>query len=61
MEGIYALGDIIGAPWLAHKASHEAIVLIEQLAGKNPKPINYENIPGYLLEPQSVRWFISGS
>ena len=53
VEGIYAVGDIIGAPWLAHKASHEAIVLIEQLAGKNPKPINYENIPGCTYcEPQ---------
>ena len=53
VEGIYAVGDIIGAPWLAHKASHEAIVLVEQLAGKNPKAINYENIPGCTYcEPQ---------
>lgn len=46
VKGIYAIGDIIGAPWLAHKASHEAVVLIEQLAGLSPKPINYGNIPG---------------
>lgn len=46
VKGIYAIGDVIGAPWLAHKASHEATVLVEQLAGLNPKPINYENIPG---------------
>ena len=53
VEGIYAVGDIIGAPWLAHKASHEAIVLVEQLADKNPKAINYENIPGCTYcEPQ---------
>ena len=53
VEGIYAVGDIIGAPWLAHKASHEAIVLVEQLSGKNPKAINYENIPGCTYcEPQ---------
>lgn len=53
VEGIYAVGDIIGAPWLAHKASHEAIVLVEQLAGKHPKAINYENIPGCTYcEPQ---------
>lgn len=53
VEGIYAVGDIIGAPWLAHKASHEAIVLVEQLACKNPKAINYENIPGCTYcEPQ---------
>tara|TARA_B100000575_G_scaffold235404_1_gene197131 strand:- start:8957 stop:10375 length:1419 start_codon:yes stop_codon:yes gene_type:complete len=53
VEGIYAVGDVTGAPWLAHKASHEAIVLIEQLSGKNPKVINYENIPGCTYcEPQ---------
>ena len=53
VDGIYAIGDIIGAPWLAHKASHEAVVLAEQLAGKNPKPINYGNIPGCTYcEPQ---------
>ena len=53
VEGVYAIGDIIGAPWLAHKASHEAIVLVEQLSGKNPKAIDYENIPGCTYcEPQ---------
>ena len=53
VEGIYAIGDIIGAPWLAHKASHEATVLVEQLAGLTPKPVNYENIPGCTYcEPQ---------
>lgn len=46
VSGVYAIGDIIGAPWLAHKASHEAVVLVEQLAGLSPKPINYSNIPG---------------
>jgi len=53
VDGIYAIGDIIGAPWLAHKASHEATVLAEQLAGHSPKPINYDNIPGCTYcEPQ---------
>lgn len=53
VDGIYAIGDIIGAPWLAHKASHEATVLAEQLAGLSPKPINYSNIPGCTYcEPQ---------
>jgi dihydrolipoamide dehydrogenase len=52
-DGIYAIGDVIGAPWLAHKASHEATVCIEQLAGENPHPINYGNIPGCTYcEPQ---------
>ncbi|MFA5669769.1 MAG: dihydrolipoyl dehydrogenase [Balneolaceae bacterium] len=53
VDGIYAIGDIIGAPWLAHKASHEATVCIEQIAGKTPKAINYDNIPGCTYcEPQ---------
>jgi dihydrolipoamide dehydrogenase len=52
-DNIYAIGDVIGAPWLAHKASHEAIVLVEQLAGMKPHPINYSNIPGCTYcEPQ---------
>lgn len=52
-DGIYAIGDVIGAPWLAHKASHEAVVLAEQLAGMSPHPVNYDNIPGCTYcEPQ---------
>ena len=52
-DNIYAIGDVIGAPWLAHKASHEAIVCIEKLAGQKPHPINYNNIPGCTYcEPQ---------
>lgn len=52
-DGIYAIGDVIGAPWLAHKASHEAVVLAEQLAGQSPSPVNYNNIPGCTYcEPQ---------
>jgi len=53
VDGIYAIGDVIGAPWLAHKASHEATVCVEKLAGEDPVPINYENIPGCTYcEPQ---------
>jgi len=52
-EGIYAIGDVIGAPWLAHKASHEGIVCVEQLAGENAIPVKYDNIPGCTYcEPQ---------
>lgn len=46
VEGVYAIGDVTGAPWLAHKASHEGIRCVERIAGKNPQPINYKNIPG---------------
>ncbi len=52
-DNIYAIGDVAGGPWLAHKASHEAIVCVENLAGENPHPINYSNIPGCTYcEPQ---------
>ncbi len=44
--GIYAIGDVTGAPWLAHKASHEAIICVEAIAGKHPHAMKKENIPG---------------
>ena len=46
VEGIYAIGDVAGPPWLAHKASHEGIRCVEKIAGENAQPINYKNIPG---------------
>jgi dihydrolipoamide dehydrogenase len=45
VEGIYAIGDVIAGPALAHLASHEAIVCVEKIAGKNPDPIDYGNVP----------------
>ena len=44
--GIYAIGDLAGAPWLAHKASHEGVVCVEAIAGKHPHPVDWSNIPG---------------
>lgn len=45
--GLYAIGDVAGPPWLAHKASHEGVLLVERLAGKGPAhPIRKENVPG---------------
>jgi dihydrolipoamide dehydrogenase len=44
--GIYAIGDIVKGPALAHVASAEGIVCVEKIAGLNPQPINYNNIPG---------------
>jgi dihydrolipoamide dehydrogenase len=44
-RGIYAIGDVIGAPMLAHKGSREGHVLAELLAGQKPHPVNYGNIP----------------
>lgn len=45
--GVYAIGDVTGAPWLAHKASHEGIICVEKIAGlPNLHPLNIRNIPG---------------
>ena len=44
--GVYAIGDITQGPWLAHKASHEAIICIEKIAGKNPHALDRGKIPG---------------
>ncbi|HYW35608.1 MAG TPA: dihydrolipoyl dehydrogenase [Balneolaceae bacterium] len=53
VENIYAIGDVAGGPWLAHKASHEGINCVEKMAGEDPMPINYNNIPGCTYcEPQ---------
>lgn len=46
VEGIYAIGDIVHGPALAHKADHEAVICVEKICGLNPKPLNYNNIPG---------------
>ncbi len=45
-SGIYAIGDLTGAPWLAHKASHEGVLVAEKIAGQSVKPINPIAIPG---------------
>ena len=46
-QGVYAIGDLTGPPWLAHKASHEGVVCVEAIAGKNDvHPIDPTNIPG---------------
>ena len=45
--GVYAIGDVTGAPWLAHKASHEGVICIEKIAGqKDVHPLKKLNIPG---------------
>lgn len=45
-DGIYAIGDIVHGPALAHVASHEALICVEKIAGLDPHPINYGLIPG---------------
>ena len=46
VDGLYAIGDIAGAPWLAHKASHEGVMVAELMAGENPHPVKPESIAG---------------
>jgi len=45
VEGIYAIGDIVKGPALAHVASAEGIICVENIAGINPEPLDYGNIP----------------
>ena len=44
--GIYAIGDLVGPPWLAHKASHEGVICVENIAGLGPHPLDVTRIPG---------------
>lgn len=46
VPGVFAIGDVAGAPWLAHKASAEGIACVEFIAGHTDKGIDYNNIPG---------------
>jgi dihydrolipoamide dehydrogenase len=46
VDGLYAIGDIAGAPWLAHKASHEGVMVAELIAGGHPHPIKPNSIAG---------------
>lgn len=46
VEGVYAIGDIVGGQALAHVASAEGIICVEKIAGHHPEPLDYNNIPG---------------
>ena len=46
VDGLFAIGDIAGAPWLAHKASHEGVMVAELIAGEHPHPIKPNSIAG---------------
>lgn len=46
VSGIYAIGDVVGAPWLAHVASHEGLVAVEHMAGHPTPGMEYDNVPG---------------
>ena len=46
LKGVYAIGDIVKGPALAHVSSAEGIICVEKIAGHHPEPLNYNNIPG---------------
>ena len=46
VPGIYAIGDVVPTPWLAHVASAEGVVAVERMAGKETRPLNYDQVPG---------------
>lgn len=47
VQGLYAIGDLTGPPWLAHKASHEGVICVEGIAGANEAhPFDASNVPG---------------
>ncbi|SER92514.1 dihydrolipoyl dehydrogenase [Sphingobium sp. YR768] len=46
VDGIWAIGDVTAPPWLAHKASHEGVIVAEAIAGKHPHAMDVRNIPG---------------
>ena len=45
-KNVYAIGDVAGPPWLAHKASAEGIIAVEHMSALSPEPMRYDNIPG---------------
>lgn len=53
---IYAIGDCVNTPWLAHVASFEGMIAVEHMAGKNPPPFNYEQTPSCVYSYPEVAW-----
>ncbi len=54
IPGYYAIGDVINTPALAHVASAEGITCVEKIAGHNPEPIDYNNIPGAIYTTPEI-------
>jgi len=54
IDGIYAIGDVIASPALAHVASAEAIACVEKIAGVDVKPLNYKNIPSCIYTSPEI-------
>ena len=54
VNNIFCIGDVVRGPWLAHKASHEGIVVAEKIAGKNPKALNDKLIPACIYSNPQI-------
>ncbi len=54
--GIYAIGDCVNTPWLAHVASFEGVLAVEHMAGKKPTPFNYDHVPSCVYSYPPVAW-----
>ncbi len=46
VPGVFAIGDVVPTPWLAHVASAEGVVAVEHMAGREARPLNYDQVPG---------------
>jgi dihydrolipoamide dehydrogenase len=55
VPGIYAIGDVVRGPMLAHKASEEGIMVAERIAGQKPQ-VNYETVPGVIYTAPEIAW-----
>jgi dihydrolipoamide dehydrogenase len=55
-SNIYAIGDCVNTPWLAHVASKEGLIAVEHMAGKNPQPLNYDHTPSCVYSEPPVAW-----
>ncbi len=53
---IFAIGDCVNTPWLAHIASKEALIAVEEMAGLKPTPFNYDHTPSCVYSEPPVAW-----
>lgn len=56
VPNIYAIGDCVNTPWLAHIASKEGVIAVAHMAGKNPTAINYDHTPSCVYSEPPVAW-----
>ena len=56
MPGIYAIGDVVRGPMLAHKGSEEGVVAAERIAGHNPLPVDLTTVPSVIYTSPEIAW-----